>query len=217
MIASFLLAASAAAAQAQSGFAINAFASNPNTFDAGTAKSQFKLAPQLGLRFFLSKNAAIDFSLGGALNDQVAADSSTKTVGDPGARIFNAELGGFLKLAEYDGAYFGLLGDVGMSLQRWADFDNKTKPVPAYPSYATYAMLIPYVFAGMEPGYAFNPHFSLFSKFGMNLAYFPASKFIDNGSPDYNPASKSFPLKSRHDDNSSLTLTQMGLGVRFTF
>ena|GEM_PF-4671555 len=198
-------------------FAINAFSTNPNTFDASSAKSQFKLAPQIGLRYFLAKNVAMDFSLGGAFTDAVQADSATKTVGDPGSRIINGELGVFVKLAEYEGAYFGTLGNVGISSQRWADFDNRVKPVPAFPSFATYSMIIPYVFLGMESGYFFNPHFSLFSKFGLNVAYFPASKFIDNASPDYNASTHSFPLKSRNDDNSSLNVSQLGLGARFTF
>jgi hypothetical protein len=213
----FIILGSVVSSEAEPVFAINAFSTNPNTFDASSAKGQFKLAPQIGLRYFPVKNVAIDFSFGGAINDEVQADSTTKTVGDAGSRVFNGELGVFVKLAEYDGAYFGTLGDVGLSTQRWDDLDNRQKPVPAYPANATYTMIIPYVFLGMEMGYFFNPHFSLFSKFGLNAAYFPASKYIDSSSPDYNPATHSFPLKSRHDDNSSLNVSQMGLGARFTF
>ncbi len=213
----FILLGSAISSWGESVFAINAFSTNPNTFDASSAKGQFKLAPQIGLRYFPMKNIAVDLSLGGAYNDQVEADSTTKTVGDPGARVFNGELGIFVKILEYEGAYLGTLGDIGFSSQRWADFDNRSRPVPGFPSFATYSMTIPYVFMGMEPGYFFNSHFSLFSKFGFNLAYFPASKYIDNTSSSYDPASHTFPLKSRNDDNSSMNISQLGLGARFTF
>lgn len=217
MILPFILLGAVISSEADPVFAINAFSTNPNTFDASSAKGQFKLAPQIGLRYFLVKNVAIDFSMGGAINDAVLADSATKTVGDPGTLIFNGELGVFVKLAEYEGAYFGTLGDVGLSTQRWDDLDNRQKPVPAFPGNATYTMVIPYVFLGMESGYFFNPHFSLFSKFGLNAAYFPASKYIDSSSPDYNPATHSYPLKNRNDNNSSLSVSQLGLGARFTF
>ena len=164
------------------------------------------------------------------LNTSTAADTVSLTPNDPGITDISGQLGIFWKLTPASWkSYLGLVVDGGLARQKWYDAAQLRDTTRVYPgpparNYVTYSVvesysvIIPYFFIGLEPGFAFDSHFSLFANFGINGTFYPDSKAIDQRSVStYNTYITSLPLAERKDASFELSVTSVGLGVRFLF
>lgn len=204
----------------------NAFTLNNVNFGGKTLRN----TAMLGGRYFVIPSFAIDGAIGFGLNTSNSADTTLLTTKDPGIADVSGQLGIFWKLTPSSWkSYLGVVADGGLAYQRWYDavqLRDTTRVYPAPPArnYVTYSVVeyypayIPYFFLGLEPGFAFDSHFSLFVNFGINGTFYPNSKAIDLRSVStYNTYITSLPLVERKDASFEISVTSVGLGVRFLF
>jgi hypothetical protein len=204
----------------------NAFTLNNAEYGAKTIRN----TGMLGGRLFIIPTIAIDGAIGLGLNSSKNADTSSLTTKDPGIADVSGQLGVFWKLTPASWkSYLGVIADGGLAYQRWYDavqLKDTTRVYPAPPvrNYVTYSVVesyaayIPYVFLGLEPGFAFDDHFTLFANFGINGTFYPNSKAIDQRSVSTNTSYvTTLPLVERKDASFEMSITSVGLGVRFLF
>lgn len=184
----------------------------------------------LGGRFFVIPALAVDGAIGVGFNTSNNADTASLTPKDPGISDVSGQLGIFWKLTPPAWkSYLGLVADGGIAYQKWYDaatLKDTTREYPAPPAknYVTYtvvepySVIIPFFFIGLEPGFAFDSHFSLFANFGINGIFYPDSKAIDQRSVSTNTTYvASLPLVERKDASFAFSVSSVGLGVRFLF
>lgn len=184
----------------------------------------------LGGRYFIMPSLAVDGAIGMGLNTSTDADTASLTPKDPGITDVSGQLGIFWKLTPADWkSYLGFVADGGIAYQRWYDavsLRDTTRVYPAPPArnYVTYTVVecysvyIPFIFLGLEPGFAFDNHFSLFANFGLNGIFYPNSKAIDQRAVStYTNYVTSLPLIERKDASFEVSVSSVGLGVRFLF
>jgi len=204
----------------------NAFSLNNSNY----GEKGLRNVGMLGGRYFITPRIGIDGSIGFGYNSPVNADTSALTTKDPGITNVSGQLGIFYKLTPPAWkSYLGLVANGGVSYQKWYDALNlrdTTRVLPALPAknYVTYSLVepysvyIPYFFVGLEPGFAFDNHFSLFVNFGINGIFYPNSKAIDQRTlSTYNTYVTSHSLIERNDASFELSVSSIGLGVRFLF
>ena len=184
----------------------------------------------LGGRYFIIPSLAVDGAIGFGFNTSTKADTATLTPKDIGITDVSGQVGMFWKFTPASWkSYLGLLADGGLAYQKWYDaitLKDTTRVYPAPPAknYVTYTVvepysrIIPFIFVGLEPGFAFDNHFSLFANFGINAIFYPNSKVIDQRSVSTNTTYvTSLPLIERKDASFELSVSSVGLGVRFLF
>jgi hypothetical protein len=184
----------------------------------------------LGGRYFVAPTIAVDGAIGFGFNASIKPDTASLTAKDPGIANVSGQLGVFWRLTPAAWkSYLGLVADGGIAYQRWYDavqLKDTTRLYPAPPAknYVTYTLVepysvyIPFVFIGLEPGFAFDDHFSLFVNFGINGVFYPNSKAIDQRGTGTNTTYITFlPLIERKDASFELSVSSVGLGVRFLF
>jgi hypothetical protein len=184
----------------------------------------------VGARVFLMPNFAIDGAIGFGLNSSVPADTATMTANDPGIKNVSGQLGIFWKLTPASWqSYLGLVVSSGLGYQTWYDavqLKDTTRTLPAppkndYVSYTLvepYSVVVPFMSIGVEPGYSFDKHFSLFATIGVNGIFYPNSKAIDQRSVSANNTYiTSLPLIERKDASFEMSVSSVGLGVRYLF
>lgn len=181
-------------------------------------------------RYFIVPSFAIDGAIGFGTNSSVNADTAALTPSDPGILNVSGQLGVFWKLtpAAWQ-SYIGVTAAGGISRQRWYDAvqlkdTTRVSLAPPAKDYATYTLAepynvtIPFMSIGLEPGYAFDRHFSLFATFGINATWYPNSKAIDYRSISTNNTYiSSLPLIDRNDASFEFSIASVGLGVRYFF
>jgi hypothetical protein len=181
-------------------------------------------------RYFIVPSFAIDGAIGFGTNSSVNADTAALTPSDPGILNVSGQLGVFWKLTPASWqSYIGVTASGGIGRQKWYDavtLRDTTRVLPAPPAkdYATYTLvepynvIVPFMSIGMEPGYAFDRHFSLFATFGINAVWYPDSKAIDSRSISTNNVYvSSLPLVERKDASFEFSIASVGLGVRYYF
>ncbi len=184
----------------------------------------------LGARFFVIPVFAIDGAIGVGFNTSTSADTMSQTPKDPGISDVSGQVGIFWKLTPASWkSYLGVVADGGIAYQKWYDavtLKDTTRVYPAPParnfvSYTVvepYSVYIPFLFVGVEPGFAFDKHFSLFANFGINGIFYPNSKGIDQRSVSTNTTYiTSLPLIQRKDASFEVSVSSVGLGVRYLF
>jgi len=184
----------------------------------------------LGGRFFILPMLAVDGAVGFGFNTSTGGDTAALTPKDPGISNISGQAGMFWKLTPASwNSYLGLLADGGVAYQKWYDavqLKDTTRVYPAPPvrNYMTYtvvepySVIIPFMFLGLEPGFAFDSHFSLFANFGINAIFYPDSKAIDDRSVSANNNYiTTLPLVERKDASFEVSVSSVGLGVRFLF
>jgi hypothetical protein len=184
----------------------------------------------LGGRYFIIPSLAVDGAIGVGFNTSTNADTASLTPKDPGISDVSGQLGVFWKLTPASWkSYLGFVADGGIAYQKWYDavtLKDTTRVIPAPPAknYVTYTVvepysrIIPFIFVGLEPGFAFDSHFSLFANFGINAIFYPDSKAIDQRAVSTNTTYvTSLPLIERKDASFELSVSSVGLGVRFLF
>jgi hypothetical protein len=184
----------------------------------------------LGARVFVMPNFAIDGSIGFGLNASIEADTAAMTAKDPGIQNVSGQLGVFWKLTPASWqSYCGLVVSSGLGYQTWYDavqLKDTTRILPAPPAknyvaytlVEPYSVIIPFFSCGIEPGYSFDKHFSLFATMGINGIFYPNSKAIDQRSVSTNNTYiTSLPLIDRKDASFELSVSSVGLGVRYLF
>jgi hypothetical protein len=204
----------------------NAFTLNNVNYGAKTLRN----TGMLGGRYFIVPSLAVDGAIGFGLNTSNNADTTSLTTKDPGISDVSGQLGIFWKLTPASWkSYLGVVADGGLAYQRWYDavqLRDTTRvytapPVRNYVTYSVveyYSVYIPYFFLGLEPGFAFDSHFSLFANFGINGTFYPNSKAIDQRSVStYTTYITSLPLIERKDASFEVSVTSVGLGVRYLF
>jgi hypothetical protein len=181
-------------------------------------------------RYFIVPSFAIDGAIGFSTNSAIDADTTTLTPKDPGISNVSGQLGVFWKLTPASWqSYIGVTASGGIGRQKWYDAVNlrdTTRVLPAPPAkdYATYTLvepynvIVPFMSIGLEPGYAFDRHFSLFATFGINAIWYPDSKAIDSRSTSTNNTYvTSLPLIEWKDASFEFSVASVGLGVRYYF
>ncbi len=204
----------------------NAFSLNNSNY----GEKGLRNVGMLGARYFVSPRIGIDGSIGFGFNSSVDADTASLTTKDPGITNVSGQIGIFYKMTPLSWkSYLGVVANGGVSYQKWYDalsLKDTTRVLPAPPAknYATYSLVesygvyIPYFFVGLEPGFAFDDHFTLFVNFGINGIFYPNSKAIDQHSISPNNSYvTSLPLIDRNDGSFELSVSSIGLGVRFLF
>ncbi|HUI90917.1 MAG TPA: hypothetical protein VLX68_01600 [Chitinivibrionales bacterium] len=184
----------------------------------------------LGARLFVMPMLAIDGAIGFGLNTATNADTASLTPKDPGISEVSGQLGLFWKFTPASWkSYLGVMANGGIAYQKWYDavqLKDTTRVYPAPPAknYVTYtitepySVIVPFFFVGLEPGFAFDNHFSLFANFGINGIFYPDSKAIDQRSVSTNTGYiTSLPLVERKDASFEMSVSSVGLGVRFLF
>ncbi len=184
----------------------------------------------LGGRYFVIPSLAVDAAVGFGFSTSTNADTAALTPKDPGITEVSGQVGVLWKLTPGSWkSYLGVVVDGGVAYQKWYDaitLKDTTRVMPAppaknYVSYTLvepYSVVIPFIFAGIEPGFAFDNHFSLFASFGINAIFYPDSKAIDQRSVSTNTTYiTSLPLIERKDASIELSVSSVGLGVRFLF
>ena len=181
-------------------------------------------------RYFIVPSFAIDGAIGFSTNSAIDADTTTLTPKDPGITNVSGQLGLFWKLTHASWqSYIGVTASGGIGRQKWYDavtLKDTTRVLPAPPAknYSTYTLvepynvIVPFMSIGLEPGYAFDRHFSLFATFGLNAIWYPDSKAIDDRSISTNNTYvTSLPLIERKDASFEFSVASVGLGVRYYF
>jgi hypothetical protein len=184
----------------------------------------------LGGRYFIIPSLAIDGAIGFGFNSSSNADTATQTPKDIGITDVSGQVGMFWKFTPASWkSYLGLLANGGIAYQKWYDAvtlkdTTRVNPAPPARNFVTYSVvepysvIIPFIFVGLEPGFAFDNHFSLFANFGINAIFYPNSKAIDQRGVSTNTTYvTSLPLVERKDASVELSVSSVGLGVRFLF
>ena len=181
-------------------------------------------------RFFLTPSFAIDGAIGFSYNSSTDAETASLTPKDPGITNVSGQLGVLWKLTPASWqSYFGVTAAGGIGRQKWYDAVSlrdtmRVYPAPPARNYTTYTLVepyyvvVPFMSIGLEPGYAFDRHFTLFAAFGVNAIWYPDSKAIDNRSiGTYTTYLSSLPLVERKDASFECSVSSVGLGIRYYF
>lgn len=204
-----------------------------NTFSLNNAyygEKGLRNTTMLGARVFITPEFAIDGAVGFGLNTSIAADTIDLTPKDPGIQNVSGQLGIFWKFTPASWqSYCGLVVATGVGYQTWYDavqLKDTTRVLPAPPAknyvaytlVEPYSVIIPFFSCGIEPGYSFDRHFSLFATIGINGIFYPDSKAIDQRSVSTNTSYiTSLPLLERKDASFEFSVSSVGLGVRYLF